>query len=175
MKKSIGMVAALVCLTCNAMAEQRVGPFVTGMASSGDESGSAFGVGLNYEWLFNQTLGIDVHAGYLSDGDVGLIPLEFGPVVVFPSDPISITLGAGAVYGKPTDGDIDPALGFYGSAGVRCPVSDGVEWFAEAQYVSLKGDDKETTTYFRNGYSTISQPHLDISAFGLNLGVLWEF
>lgn len=181
MKRIACLMFGIVCLTSAAFGEGRIGPFVTGMASIGDESGSAFGGGLKGEWLFSKNLGIDLHAGYLKDseGDMGIIPLEFGPVVVIPLDPISLTLGAGGLYAIPTDGDADAALGFYAAGGIRGPMSDGMEWFVEAQYVNVKGDDKETTT--RTDYSwgyrieTITEPHLDFSAVGLNVGLLWKF
>jgi hypothetical protein len=38
-----------------------------------------------------------------------------------------------------------------------------MEWFVEAQYDKVKGDDNTS-----NGY-------IDFSAVGLNLGVLWKF
>ncbi|MFH0881220.1 MAG: hypothetical protein V2A34_16025 [Lentisphaerota bacterium] len=173
--KKIIMAVLLMGLAYGVRAEQRVGVFASGMISSGDKSGSAFGGGLKYEWLFMQNLGVDLRAGYLNDSSTGLIPLEFGPVFVIPLDPVSLTLGAGGLYGIPTDSSIDSALGFYASAGVRGPISGGMEWFAEAQYAYLKGDDKKTTTYNARGYTTTSSAHLDFSAIGLNAGVLWKF
>ena len=175
MKKIACMVVGVLCLAGAAGAESRLGPFVTGMASVGDESGSAFGAGVKYEWLFTENFGIDLRGGYINDGDMGLIPLMFGPVAVIPLDPLALTLGAGGLYGIPTDGDADSALGFYAAAGLRGPASGNMEWFAELQYSNVKGDDNETTTYSRWGYSTVSEAHLDFSAIGLNVGLLWKF
>ena len=180
MKRILGIVIATACLTYSAMAEQSVGPFLTGMASIGDNSGSAFGAGLKYEWLFNENFGIDLHAGYLNDSeaDMGIIPLEFGPVVVFPLDSLSLTLGAGGLYAIPTDSDIDPALGFYASAGIRGPISDGMEWFAEAQYSKVEGDSNAGGGYWVNDHTYVVQElglALDINAIGVNAGILWKF
>ena len=177
MKASIWIVISMVCLTCSAMAEleQRVGPFLTGMASVGDESGSAFGGGAKYECLFNPNFGLDVHVGYLTDGDIGLIPVALGPIAVIPLDPVSLTLGAGALYGIPSEGGADPALGFYAAVGVRGPATEGMEWFVEAQYVDVKGDDNSETTYTSWSITRTSSEKLDFSAVGLNLGVLWKF
>jgi hypothetical protein len=156
MKKRISIFVSLLCLTCSAMAEQRIGPFLTGAAAVGEESGSAFGGGLKYEWLINENIGIDLHAGYMNDGEVGHFPLEFGPVVAFPLETGSLTLGAGGLCGIPEESG-DAALGFYASVGVRGPLSfdGGMEAFAELQYVDVSGDD------------------LDYSAVELNIGILW--
>jgi len=179
MKKAIVLVVATICVVCTAVAEQRVGPFLSAMASVGDESGSAFGGGLKYEWLSSQNFGINLVAGYLNDDDMGLIPLEFGPVYVISLDPLAITIGAGGLYGIPDDSDIDAALGFYAATGIRGPVSDGIEWFAELQYVNVKGDDEVSTSRrdFSWGHTvtTITKPSLDFSAVGLNAGILWKF
>lgn len=175
MKKCIVFFAALSCLLSGAMAEQRVGPFVTGMMSAGDDSGSAFGGGLKYEWLFSENLGLDVHAGYLSDSDIGLMSLAVGPTLVFPIDSVSLSLGAGALYGIPQDSDADAALGFYAGVGIRGPLSDGVEWFIEGQYASIEGDENTETRYYSRGYTITSEEHLDFSAAGMNVGVLWKF
>lgn len=180
MRISIGVVVAMACLTCGAMAEQRVGPFLTGMSSVGDNSGSAYGAGVKYEWLFNKNIGIDLHAGYLKDSeaDTSLIPLEFGPVFVFPFSSLALTLGIGGLYAMPTDSDLDAALGFYASAGIRGPISDGLEWFAEAQYAKVKGDEDTGGGYWRDAYTYVlheSGQTLDINAIGANIGVLWKF
>ena len=182
MKKAIGMVIAVACLTCGAMAEQRVGPFLTGMAGVGDNSGSVFGGGVKYEWLFSETFGLDLHAGYLhdSDADMGIVPLEFGPVMVIPLESLALTLGAGGCYAIPTDSefDLDPALGFYAAVGIRGPISDGMEWFAEAQYVKVEGDSETRGDYWLNDYTYVVQElgySLDINAVGIAAGILWYF
>lgn len=180
MKKIAFALIGMVCLTGAAFGEGRVGPFLTGMSSTGDESGSAFGGGVKGEWLFTENIGIDLRAGYLKDseGDAGIIPLEFGPVLVMPMDPLSLTLGAGGLYGIPQGSDLDdadPALGFYAAAGLRGPISDGLEWFVEAQYASVKGDDETETTYYSWGWRRTSAQHLDFSGIGLNIGLLWKF
>ncbi len=175
MKKIICVMIGVACLGSVAMGESRLGPFVSGIAAVGDESGSAFGAGVKYEWLFNENFGLDLRGGYINDGDIGLIPLTFGPVAVIPLDPLALTLSAGGLYGIPTDGDADSELGFYAAAGLRGPVSGNMEWFAELQYSYVKGDDKETTTYYGWGYRTVSEEHLDFSGIGLNIGVLWKF
>lgn len=175
MKKIACMVIAAAGLTTGAFGDSRVGPFVSGMASAGNGSGSAFGGGIKYEWLFHENLGIDLRGGYYNDGDMGLIPLQFGPTVVIPVDPLAVTFGAGGVFAIPTDGDADPAFGFYAVGGIRGPLANGVEWFSEVEYANVKGDDNEKTTYHRYGYTTVSEPHLDFSAVGLNVGLLWKF
>ena len=166
MKSTIGAVVTLVFLACGAMAEHRAGPFLTGLTSVGDESGSALGGGLKYEWLIHQNFGIDFRGGYLKDykDDMALIPLALGSVVVFPMDAICLFLGAGGLYGILQDSvaAADPALGFYALAGIGGPVSGGAEWFAEAQYDKIKGDENTSDGY------------IDFNAVGLNLGVLWK-
>ena len=114
MKTTIGAVLAALFLSYGAMAEQRIGPFLTGMAGVGDNSGSAFGAGAKYEWLFSDSFGLDLHAGYLqdSDADMGIFPLEFGPVFVIPLSSLAINLGAGGCYAIPTESEIDRLLGF---------------------------------------------------------------
>lgn len=180
MKIAVGVVFAALSLSCGAMAEQRIGPFLTGMAGVGDNSGSAFGAGAKYEWLFSDTLGLDLHAGYLhdSDADMGIFPLEFGPVFVIPLNSLAITLGAGGCYAIPTESEIDPALGFYAAAGIRGPISDGMEWFAEAQYVKVEGDSDTRGDYWLNNYTYVYQESgmsLDINAIGISAGILWKF
>lgn len=182
MRTTVCLIAAMMFLACGAMAEQRLGPFMSGMAGVGDNSGSAFGAGAKYEWLFNETFGLDLRAGYLhdSDGDMGIVPLEFGPTVVIPLDPLAVTLGAGGCYAIPTgsDEDIDPALGFYAAAGIRGPISDGLEWFAEAQYVKVEGDSETRGDYWLNSTTYVVQESgfsLDLNAIGINAGILWKF
>ena len=167
MKSTLGAVVALVFLVCGAMAEHRAGLFFAGVSSVGGESGSAFGGGLKYEWLFHDHVGIDMRGGYLKDykDDMVLIPVALGPVVVLPLDSLALYLGVGGLYGILQDsvGDADPALGFYALAGIRGPISGGAEWFAEAQYDKIKGDEDTSDGY------------IDFNALGLNLGVLWKF
>ena len=161
------------------MAESRLGPYVTGMISTGDDSGNAFGAGAKYEWLFHERFAADLHAEYAydPDGEMGVILLGFGPSIVFPTDALTFWLGAGGLYGIPSGGDWiddDPALGFYAAAGMRGAIADGQEWFAELMYADVDGGDNSKTTYYPWGYSYSSGGNIDLSAVGLNVGLLWR-
>jgi len=162
MRRIVVAVVALACLACGAVGEDRIGPFLTGMTSLGDKSGGAVGGGIKYEWLSGKNVGLDLHAGYLNDGTIGLIPLEFGPVILFPLESVAWTLGAGGLYAIPIEGEADAALGLYAAAGIRGPISPNMEWLAEAQYVYVKGEEK-------------SGGNLDFSGAGLSVGILWIF
>ena len=181
MKKIVCVMLGMVCLTCGAYGENRIGAYVSAMSLIGDGEGELFGGGVRYEWLFSQNVGVDLRASYLdfSDGDTGVIPLMLGPIVVIPVNSITLTFGAGGMYTMLTDGDAEDALGFYANAGARGPISDGLEWFAEIQYSDVTFDG-ETTTERRDyswGYtiSTIEYADAEIQAIGANAGVLWHF
>ncbi len=173
MKKILSVVGVLACLNLAASAEMRVGPFLSAMVATGDDSGEAFGGGGKFEWLSSINLGADARVGYLNDGDIGLVPLMLGPTYVVPIQDVALTLGAGFIYGIPTDNDYDSAPGFYLSAGVRGRISDDMEWFAELQYVDVQGDDNEKTTYYPWGYS-YEWNKIDFTGIALHAGVLWK-
>jgi hypothetical protein len=183
MKKSIGMVAALVCLTCSAMAESRIGPFVSWIKSN---DANAFGGGLKYEWMFSEKVGVNARVAYLSSDGDSVVPLLLGIMGVLPLEGCSLYAGVGGGYFIPnsSDGETpDAAFGFYVDAGVRCPISDKVDLFAEVGYVQAKGDDTETTTHgsgrTSRGYytytSTVTTGGLDISGPVVNLGIALRF
>ncbi len=176
LKKLWGGVAILVLTLNGWAADQRFGPMVSAMMSAGEESGSAFGAGVKYESLLTPTVGLDVRGGFIHDGDIGLIPLMFGPVFLIPLDALTVSVGAGGLYGIPTGSDADNALGFYALVGLRGPTSDdSIEWFAEVQYSDVEGDSASSTTITPGRITRTSSEKLDFEAIGVNVGILLKF
>ena len=101
---------------------------------------------MKYEWLFTENFGVDVRASYLSGDDMYVIPLELGIIGILPLEGVSLHAGVGAGYYIPEDvsesyvfGTVegpDAAFGFYAVAGIRLPMADNMEFFAEAKYLA---------------------------------------
>ncbi|HOW96808.1 MAG TPA: outer membrane beta-barrel protein [Kiritimatiellia bacterium] len=189
MKKMAAMLVGMMCLGGVAHGESRLGPFASWLTSN-DEN--AFGVGLKYEWLFNGKFGMDARAGYLTDSDMYVIPLELGVVGILPLERLSLYAGVGGGYYIPEDigmstpwGPVDgpdATFGFYGVAGIRMPTGKNMEFFAEAKYTRAESDEESTSgPIYRNGQLVGYTVHqttkmgMDLDGIGANAGILWKF
>lgn len=186
MKRFACMMTAVFCVLGSASGESRVGPFASWVTSD-DEN--AVGAGVKYEWLFNENFGVDVRASYLTSDDLYIIPLEAGLLGILPLDKVSLYAGAGAGYYIPEDTGLnmpwgkvegpDPAFGFYVLAGIRLPVGDRMELFAEGKYTQAESDEETGGGYWRNGstyvVSETTKMGMEIDGMGANLGLLWKF
>ncbi len=181
MKKSIGMVVALVCLAGSALAESRLGPFASWLRNN-DADG--FGGGVQYQWMYNQNVGVDSRAAYLTSDGESLTALMLGLTGVLPLQGWSVFASAGGGYFIPgnSDGDSpDAALGFYAGGGARLPISENMDFVAEVDYVSAKSEKTETESSFYQfgNYAVYSvrttTTSMDISGPAASLGVVWKF
>lgn len=186
MKKAILLSAVMsCCLASAALADFRVGPFASWVALEDED---AMGGGLLCELMLTDNLGIDARASYLEVEDYYLVPLELGLVGLLPIGGVSLEAGAGAGYYIPEDVSEtiytprevelegpDPEVGFYVVAGVRVPLGDNVQLFAEGKYTKVDGDSETKRETWATGWSEVTKPGLQIDDYGANAGLLWSF
>lgn len=182
MRKITCIMFAIVCLTGAAIGDSRVGPFASWLTSNDED---AFGGGLMYEWLLHENLGIDVRASYVTGNGIYLVPLELGLVGILPLEKESLYAGAGIGYYIPEDtsadygsGEVtgpDPSVGFYAVAGIRIPMADTMEFFAEAKYTTAEDDSRSDSSGMMTWSRSGTTDHgMDLDGFGANLGFLWK-
>jgi hypothetical protein len=181
MKKLACILVGLMCLTGGAFGEGKLGPILSWIKSN---DSNAFGGGLEYEWQFNKNLGLDVRAGYLTDSDMYVIPIEVGIIGILPLEGLSLYAGIGCGYFIPEDigyGSIegpDSAFGYYGVAGIRLPMAENVEFFAELNYTKAESDEETGGGYWRNSYTYVisetTKLGMDLDGIGANVGILWN-
>lgn len=127
-------------------------------------------------------------ASYLiaPDGTGSAIPVEIGLVGALPLEKLDLYAAAGGGYyvydvdsSGPSWADTtpDPVIGFYGAAGIKIPIGQGVRLNVELKYTGAKYSISDTRTYQR-GNVTARETYKAEGGFngiGLNLGVQWSF
>jgi len=177
MKRVIGITLVLICLTCSAMAESRISPFLSWASNNGM---SALGGGLQYEFMINANFGIAGRAAYLTASGDSIMPLTLGLTGVLPLKGISLYAAVGGGYFIPNTEDPndkpDAAFGFYLGGGIRVPIAKAIDFFAEIAYLNAKSEKTITESGSGPGYyweytRTIS---MDVSGPAINLGITFK-
>lgn len=176
-KKSMRVILVLVCLSCSAIAESRISPFLSWARNNG---ASALGGGLQYEFMFNANIGITGRAAFLTAGGDSIVPLTIGLTGVLPLNGISLYASVGGGYFLPNTKDPDDrpdaAFGFYLGGGIRVPVSKAVDFFAEIDYLSAKSEKTITESGSGPGYywEYTRTNSMDISGPAVSLGITFK-
>lgn len=98
---------------------------------------------------------------------VSALPLEIGPGVAFGN--FFVSGGLSYFMLDPDNGSMDDAAGFYLAGGLK-KATPGIGFFAEAMYRWLN-----STVEVNDNEITINKEDIDLSGFGINVGISFNF